>query len=78
MTEEENGHKEELERELDKKSDKLGKLKHERLKEERFVESKHKEKLRDFRKNISQKGKHIFDKKRKDKFLGGIKGRRGG
>jgi len=57
---------------------KTGKQKHERLKQEHFIESKHKEKLKDFKKGMFQKGKHIFDRKRKDKFLGGVKGRRGG
>jgi hypothetical protein len=55
-----------------------GKVKHERLKEERAQESRHKEKFRDFRKEMTKKGKHLFDRKRKDKFLGGTKGRRGG
>lgn len=55
-----------------------GKKKHRRLKEEHFIESKNKEKYKDFRKNMAQKGKHIYDKIRKDKFLGGVKGRRGG
>jgi hypothetical protein len=55
-----------------------GKKKHERLEQEHFIESKYKEKYKDFRKSMVQKGKHIFDKTRKDKFLGGVKGRRGG
>ena len=55
-----------------------GKEKHERLKQEHFVEAKHKEKLKDFKKGMFQRGKHLFDRKRKDKFLGGVKGRRGG
>jgi hypothetical protein len=54
-----------------------GKLKHERLKQERFQEARYKEKQRDFRKSLFQKGKHIFDRMRKSKFLGGTKGRRG-
>lgn len=57
---------------------KAGKQKHERLKREHSIEAKHKEKLKDFKKGMFQKGKHLFDRKRKDKFLGGVKGRRGG
>jgi len=57
---------------------KPGKTKHQRLEEENFIESKHKEQYRDFRKSMFQKGKHLFDKRKKDKFLGGVKGRRGG
>jgi len=56
----------------------VGKKKHERLQQEHFIESKFKEKYKDFRKSMFQKGKHIFDKTRKDKLLGGVKGRRGG
>jgi hypothetical protein len=62
----------------EKKKFKPGKQKHERLKQEHFGETKHKEKLKDFKKGMFQKGKHLFDRKRKDKFLGGVKGRRGG
>jgi hypothetical protein len=54
-----------------------GKLKHERLKQEQIQEARYKEKQRDFRKTLIQKGKHIFDRMRKSKFLGGTKGRRG-
>jgi hypothetical protein len=54
-----------------------GRLKHERLKQERIQEAQYKEKQRDFRKTLVQKGKHIFDRMRKSKFLGGTKGRRG-
>ena len=62
----------------EEKKVKLGKKKHQRLKQEHFIEAKHKEKLKDFKKGMFQKGKHLFDRKRKDKFLGGVKGRRGG
>lgn len=55
-----------------------GKVKHERLKEERKQEAQHKEKFREFKRDMTKKGKHLFDRKRKDKFLGGTKGRRGG
>jgi hypothetical protein len=55
-----------------------GKEKHKRLKEERITEARHKERLKDFKKGLVQRGKHLFDRKRKDKFLGGTKGRRGG
>ena len=77
---EEKGKKEEVEEETEIEQEKIkpGKKKHQRLKEEHFIESKHKEKYKDFRKSMFQKGKHLFDKKRKDKFLGGVKGRRGG
>jgi hypothetical protein len=70
QTQEPEEEKEELER--------PGKVKHERLKEERTQESRHKEKFKDFRRNMTKKAKHLFDRKRKDKFLGGTKGRRGG
>jgi hypothetical protein len=78
---EEKGTKDEEAKEVAKKQEKKvkpGKKKHERLKQEHFLESKHKEKLKDFKKGMFQKGKHLFDRKRKDKFLGGVKGRRGG
>jgi hypothetical protein len=55
-----------------------GRVKHERLKEERKQEAQHKEKFKDFKRDMTKKGKHLFDRKRKDKFLGGTKGRRGG
>lgn len=55
-----------------------GKEKHKRLKEERMAEAQHKERLKDFRRNLVHRGKHLFDRQRKDKFLGGTKGRRGG
>jgi hypothetical protein len=54
-----------------------GKLKHERLKQERIQEAQYKEKQRGFRKTLVRKGKHLFDRMRKSKFLGGTKGRRG-
>jgi len=71
----------EQEKKEEKKEEKkvdAGKEKHRRLKEEKLMEVKHKKKFKDFKKGMFQKGKHIFDKKRKDKFLGGVKGRRGG
>lgn len=55
-----------------------GKVKHERLKQEKIQEAEYKERQKDFRKSLLQKGKHLFDRMRKDKFLGGTKGRRGG
>ena len=61
-----------------KDTERPGRVKHERLKEERVQEAQHKEKSKDFKKSLFQKGKHLFDRKRKDKFLGGTKGRRGG
>ncbi len=64
--------------EVDQRPTQADKKKHERLREEQFIESRYKEKYKDFRKNMAQKGKHIYDKIRKDKFLGGVKGRRGG
>jgi len=66
------------ENQTEQEKPKPDKEKHERLKQEHFIESKYKEKYKDFRKSMVQKGKHIFDKTRKDKFLGGVKGRRGG
>ncbi len=51
---------------------------HKRLLEEKELERQKKEKLKDYRRNLIQHGKHLFDRKRKDKFLGGTKGRRGG
>jgi len=60
------------------KEEKPGKVKHERLKQEHMIEAQHKEKMKDFRKGMFKHGKHLFDRKRKDKFLGGTKGRRGG
>jgi hypothetical protein len=59
-------------------AEKTGKKKHERLKQEFVEESKFKEKFKDFRKGMAQKGKHQYDRMRKDKFIGGTKGRRGG
>jgi hypothetical protein len=58
--------------------EKPDKVKHERLKQEHMIEVQRKEKLKDFRKGMFKHGKHMFDRKRKDKFLGGTKGRRGG
>lgn len=52
--------------------------KHKRLLLEKELEAKRREQLKDYRRNLVQHGKHIFDKRRKDKFLGGTKGRRGG
>ena len=72
---EENDKKEE---EQEEQIERPGKVKHERLKEERAQEARHKEKFRDFKRDMTKKGKHLFDRKRKDKFLGGTKGRRGG
>jgi hypothetical protein len=60
------------------KEEKPDKVKHERLKQEHLIEAQRKEKLKDFRKGMFKHGKHMFDRKRKDKFLGGTKGRRGG
>ena len=60
------------------KEEKPGKVKHQRLKQEHITEAQHKEKMKDFRKGLFKHGKHLFDRKRKDKFLGGTKGRRGG
>ena len=48
------------------------------LLQERELEIQRREQLKDYRKQFLQKGKHIFDRRRKDKFLGGTKGRRGG
>lgn len=70
--------KKEEEKEEEKKETRPGKEKHKRLKEERISEARHKERLKDFKKDLAQRGKHLFDRKRKDKFLGGTKGRRGG
>ena len=78
---EEKGTKEEEEKDEvknEEKKAKVGKQKHQRLKQEHIIEVKHKEKLKDFKKGMFQKGKHLFDRKKKDKFLGGVKGRRGG
>lgn len=78
---EEKGTEEEEKKEEAKQKEKklkAGKRKHERLKQEHFQEAKHKGKLKDFKKGMVQKGKHLFDRKKKDKFLGGVKGRRGG
>jgi len=60
------------------KVEKPGKVKHERLKQEHMIEAQRKEKMKDFRRDMFKHGKHLFDRKRKDKFLGGTKGRRGG
>ena len=51
---------------------------HKRLLEEKEAERIGQEKLKDYRRHMIQHGKHLFDRKRKDKFLGGTKGRRGG
>ncbi len=51
---------------------------HQRLLEEKEAERLRQEKLKDYRRHMVQHGKHLFDRKRKDKFLGGTKGRRGG
>ena len=82
MTEEfkdgpEEGNVEPEKKESIEETERPGKLKHERLKQERIQEARFKEKQRDFRKTLVQKGKHIFDRMRKSKFLGGTKGRRG-
>jgi hypothetical protein len=68
----------EKEEEEEQEVERPGRIKHERLKEERKQESRHKEKYKDFKRDMTKKGKHLFDRKRKDKFLGGTKGRRGG
>jgi hypothetical protein len=79
MTEEpEEQEKAEEEKEEEKTETRPGKEKHKRLKQERFSEARHKERLKDFKRDLVQRGKHLFDRKRKDKFLGGTKGRRGG
>lgn len=79
MTEEpEEQEKAEEEKEEEKTEARPGKEKHKRLKQERISEAQHKERLKDFKKHLVQRGKHLFDRKRKDKFLGGTKGRRGG
>lgn len=70
--------KEKKEEEPKEEVERPGKVKHERLKQERAQEALHKEKFKDFKKSMIQKGKHLFDRKRKDKFIGGTKGRRGG
>jgi hypothetical protein len=54
------------------------KEKHQQLLHEKELEIQRREQLKDYRKQFLQKGKHIFDRRRKDKFLGGTKGRRGG
>lgn len=79
MTEEpEQEEKVEGEKEEEKTVARPGKEKHKRLKEERIIEAQYKERLKDFKKNLVHRGKHLFDRQRKDKFLGGTKGRRGG
>jgi hypothetical protein len=70
--------KEEEEKVEEKAETHPGKEKHKRLKQERVVEAQYKERLKDFKKNLVHRGKHLFDRQRKDKFLGGTKGRRGG
>jgi hypothetical protein len=75
---EEPAEKKEEEQEPKQEVERPGKVKHERLKEERVREARHKERFRGFKKSMTKKGKHIFDRKRKDKFIGGVKGRRGG
>jgi hypothetical protein len=70
--------KEKKEEEQKEELERPGKVKHERLKEERTQEARHKEKFKDFKKSMIQKGKRLFDRKRKDKFIGGTRGRRGG
>lgn len=70
--------KEKKEEEQEEQVERPGKMKHDRLREERIQEARHKEKFKDFKKSMNKKGKHLFDRKRKDKFLGGTKGRRGG
>ena len=52
--------------------------KHKHLLHEKELEIQRKEQLKDYRRQFLQKGKHFFDRRRKDKFLGGTKGRRGG
>ncbi|MCJ7577791.1 MAG: hypothetical protein MUO91_05020 [candidate division Zixibacteria bacterium] len=70
--------KEEEEKVEEKTETRPGKEKHKRLKQERVAEAQYKERLKDFKKNLVHRGKHLFDRQRKDKFLGGTKGRRGG
>jgi tRNA(Ser,Leu) C12 N-acetylase TAN1 len=70
--------KEKKEEEQEEQVERSGKVKHESLKDERAQEARHKEKFRDFKKSLTKKGKHLFDRKRKDKFIGGTRGRRGG
>lgn len=70
--------KEEEEKVEEKAETRPGKEKHKRLKQERVVEAQYKERLKDFKRNLVHRGKHLFDRQRKDKFLGGTKGRRGG
>ena len=65
-------------KEPQKEVERPGKVKHERLKQERIQEAQYKERQKDFKKTLTQKGKHLFDRMRKSKFLGGTKGRRGG
>ena len=79
MTEElEEQKKEEEGKEEEKAETRPGKEKHKRLKQERIIEAQYKERLKDFKRNLVHRGKHLFDRQRKDKFLGGTKGRRGG
>lgn len=52
--------------------------KHRQLLHEKELEIQRKEQLKDYRRQFLQKGKHIFDRRKKDKLLGGTKGRRGG
>lgn len=76
--EEQKKSEEKQEQEQEKAVTRPGKEKHKRLKEERISEAQYKERLKDFKRNLVQRGKHLFDRQRKDKFLGGTKGRRGG
>jgi len=79
MTEEpEEQEKAEEEKEEEKTETRPGKEKHKRLKQERVSEARHKERVKDFKKDLTHRGKHLFDRKRKEKFLGGTRGRRGG
>lgn len=48
------------------------------LLQEKELEIQRKEQLKDYRRQFLQKGKHLFDRRKKDKLLGGTKGRRGG
>jgi len=66
------------EEEPEREAERPGKVKHERLKQQRKLEAQYRGRFRDFKRSLIQKGKHLFDRKRKEKFIGGTKGRRGG
>ncbi|MBD3170421.1 MAG: hypothetical protein GF307_13130 [candidate division Zixibacteria bacterium] len=56
---------------------KTDKEKHEHLNEQRRIQAQAREKFKDFAREKMRKDTGI-DKKRKDKHLGGVRGRRGG